>query len=58
MPAPTSNELRDLADQHPERVAELVAAWEEAAWRNQVFPLDEGTGLSRMLVPRASDARG
>ena len=45
------NELHDLADQHPDRVAELVDAWEEAAWRNQVFPLDEGTGLSKLLVP-------
>jgi arylsulfatase len=45
------NELHDLADQKPERVAELVDAWEDAAWRNMVFPLDEGTGLSRMMVP-------
>jgi arylsulfatase A-like enzyme len=45
------NELHDVADQHPDRVAELVDAWEEAAWRNQVFPLDEGTGLSKLLVP-------
>ena len=45
------NELDDLADQHPERVAELVDAWEQAAWQNQVFPLDEGTGLSKLMVP-------
>jgi arylsulfatase len=45
------NELHDLAEQHPERVAELVAAWEAAAWQNRVFPLDEGTGLSKLLVP-------
>ena len=45
------NELNDLADQHPERVAELKEAWENAAWRNQVFPLDEGTGLSKLMVP-------
>ena len=36
------NAVHDLADEHPERVAELVDAWEEAAWANQVFPLDEG----------------
>src|SRR5262249_38782992 len=30
---------------HPERVAELIDAWEKAAWQNQVFPLDEGVGL-------------
>ena len=45
------NELHDVADQQPERVAELVDAWEDAAWKNQVFPLDEGTGLSRMMTP-------
>ncbi len=33
------NELVDLAAKEPERVAELSAAWEEAAWHNTVFPL-------------------
>jgi arylsulfatase A-like enzyme len=45
------NERHDIADQHPARVAELVEAWEDAAWRNRVFPLDEGSGLSKLLVP-------
>ena len=27
----------------PTSCAELAAAWEEAAWANQVYPLDEGT---------------
>jgi arylsulfatase A-like enzyme len=35
----------DHADDEPERLAEMVAAWDKAAWENQVFPLDEGTGL-------------
>ncbi|MCK8677653.1 arylsulfatase [Streptomyces lichenis] len=32
-------EVRDLAAARPEVVKELAAAWEEAAWRNGVFPL-------------------
>ncbi|WP_024794128.1 sulfatase-like hydrolase/transferase [Tomitella biformata] len=32
-------ELRDLAAEHPELVAELAQAWDEAAWANTVFPL-------------------
>jgi arylsulfatase len=38
-------ETRDLADAEPDRVKELSAAWERSAWENQVFPLDDGTGL-------------
>ena len=45
------NERVDLAEAEPEKLAELVEAWEEAAWRNRVFPLDEGTGLYRLLRP-------
>lgn len=32
-------ELDDLAERYPEKVAELAAAWEDAAWSNTVFPL-------------------
>ncbi|MDE0579976.1 MAG: arylsulfatase [bacterium] len=45
------NERIDLAEAEPEKLAELVGAWEEAAWRNRVYPLDEGTGLYRLLRP-------
>ena len=38
-------ESQDVSAQHPEKLAELQQAWEQAAWDNQVFPLDEGTGL-------------
>jgi arylsulfatase len=38
-------EAHDLSAAHPKRVAELIDAWEKAAWQNQVFPLDEGVGL-------------
>jgi arylsulfatase A-like enzyme len=40
-------EARDVAGTHPDRVEALAAAWERAAWRNQVFPLDDKTGLRR-----------
>jgi len=35
------NERNDLADQEPERLAELVQRWTELAEANQVFPLDD-----------------
>jgi arylsulfatase len=44
-------ETADLAARHPEKVAELVEAWERAAWANQVFPLNEGSGLMSLLRP-------
>ncbi|GAA1337274.1 arylsulfatase [Saccharothrix algeriensis] len=43
-------ETTDVAARHPEKLAELAAAWERAAWRNAVFPLtDHGpaAGLRR-----------
>ena len=33
------SESNDLAEQHPEKLAELVAAFEEEAWANNVYPL-------------------
>ncbi len=44
-------ETRDLAAEHPDRVAELVEAWEQGAWRDQVYPLDEGSGLKYLVRP-------
>jgi arylsulfatase len=32
-------ELDDLAATYPDKVAELAAAWQDAAWHNTVFPL-------------------
>ncbi len=32
-------ELRDVAAEYPEKVRELARAWDDAAWRNAVFPL-------------------
>lgn len=48
-------QVDDLADQHPEMLAELIEEWERAAWDNQVFPLDEGTGLRFLLRPPETD---
>ncbi len=44
-------EVHDLSAEHPEKVAELSAAWEQAAWDSQVFPLNEGSGLLFMIRP-------
>jgi arylsulfatase len=41
-------QLDDLAATHPDRLAELRDAWDEAAWTNQVFPLDDGTLATRV----------
>ena len=35
----------------PQRLTEMIGAWEESAWDNQVFPLDEGTGYRFLLRP-------
>jgi hypothetical protein len=40
-------ETTDLAKSEPERVQSLARAWERAAWENQVFPLDEGSGIRK-----------
>ena len=48
-------ESRDLAGEHPERLADLVDAWEQAAWANQVFPLDEGNNVKNLLRPPWGD---
>ncbi len=45
----------DLAEEHPEKLAELKGAWEEAAWANQVYPLDEGTALKMVSRPPWED---
>jgi hypothetical protein len=47
-------ELHDLAAEHPEKVAELAAAWEAAAHAEQIYPLDEGSNLRFVQRPRRS----
>ena len=45
------SQVRDLAAVEPDRLAELIEAWDVAAWDNQIFPLDEGTGYRYLLRP-------
>ncbi|MGI9625051.1 MAG: arylsulfatase [Acidimicrobiales bacterium] len=49
------NELHNLASAEPEKLAELVDAWDDAAWQNRVYPLDEGVRLIRALKPPEHD---
>lgn len=49
-------ETTDLAADHPERVAELAAAWEAQARQNQVYPLDEGSRLRYVIRPPYEEA--
>jgi len=35
----------DLAGQDTEKLAELIAAWDQAAWTYHVYPLDDQTGM-------------
>jgi arylsulfatase A-like enzyme len=44
-------ELDDVAARHPDKLRELADAWEEAAWANAVYPLDEGSGLKYLERP-------
>jgi arylsulfatase len=44
-------EMRNLASEQPERVAEMARAWDVAAHANQVFPLDEGSRLRYVVRP-------
>ena len=50
------NQRHDLAAAEPDKLSELVTAWDDAAWRNRVYPLDEGTRLIRALRPPDHDA--
>jgi hypothetical protein len=51
-------ELRNLAAEHPEKVAELAAAWEEQAWANRIYPLDEGSSVKYLVRPERSAVYG
>ena len=44
-------QVHDRSGTDPERLAELVEAWDVAAWDHQIFPLDEGTGYRYLLRP-------
>jgi len=52
-------QVNDLAAERPDEVAALAAAWEEAAWANQVFPMEEGTMIKHIIRPEwVSEVRG
>jgi len=38
----------DLAAEHPDLLEDLKSRWDEAAWRNQVFPINEGAGANHL----------
>ncbi len=44
-------EIHDISEEFPEKVKELQDKWEQAAWDNQVFPLDEGNNVKNILRP-------
>lgn len=44
-------ELRNLALDEPDRLRELAGLWEQAAWANQVYPLDEGSSIKYLVRP-------
>ncbi len=46
-------EATDLAASHPEKLAELVALWDDAAARNQVLPIDDSRDnrIAQMHLP-------
>jgi arylsulfatase len=41
------SEATDLRGRHPEKLAELVEAFDQAAWANQVYPLDNRDRLHK-----------
>ena len=52
----TAPKSTDLAEQHPEKLEELIKAWFEEAGKNNVLPLDDRTALE-MLADRAPPGR-
>jgi arylsulfatase len=51
-------QAKELSREHPERVQELAAAWDEAAWANGVYPLgDLANGLYRLRPPSLASER-
>jgi len=48
-------ETNDLSEAEPERRQELIDAWEQAAHRHQVYPLDEGSMLKFVQRPPSEE---
>ncbi len=51
-------ELHNLAAAQPERVRELAAAWEDRAWSDHIYPLDEGSSIKYLQRPERSAVYG
>ena len=51
-------ELHNLAAAEPERVRELAAAWEDGAWSDSIYPLDEGSSIKYLQRPERSAVYG
>ncbi|WP_019146294.1 arylsulfatase [Aeromicrobium massiliense] len=45
-------EAHDLADEHPEKLQELIDVWFEEAQRNNVLPLDDRTAREQLTIER------
>lgn len=50
-------EVHDLAEQHPDKLNELIGTWFAVAGRNKVFPLDDRTAPEIMMTPRPTEAK-
>ena len=46
------SEIRDLANEHPDKLRELVNLWFAEAGANQAFPLDDRSPLELLMTPR------
>ena len=51
------NEMSDLATAQPEKLKELLAAWEREAQANDVYPLDDRRAARELLLPADSPPR-
>jgi arylsulfatase A-like enzyme len=48
-------EIDNVAAEFPDKVRELGAAWEAAAWANAVFPLQDSSALNRRRRPEDAE---
>lgn len=49
-----ASQAQDLSARYPEKVQELIEAFDVVAWQNQVYPMDEGSGLLHLQKPVSS----
>lgn len=50
-------EVHDLADQHPDKLNELIGTWFAVAGKNNVFPLDDRTAPEVIMSPRPQETK-